>query len=185
MIASVIACGSSGKDWGAINYDLAIGVNDMYKFGRYPDWLVVVNMPSKFEGQRLRTIQVTHPARFLTHSVRAWKQKSVSNPEYIKNLTGFHQRVTMIRKGFIYTSKTSPIVAMSLAYNAGANEILLWGVDFKDHSKYREGTSAGNKEIAVYRKFIELLDKKGVKTYLGSSGSALEKWIPIYERVVQ
>lgn len=185
MVVSIIGCGSSGKDWANAHCDLSIGVNDMYKFGYHPDWLVVVNMPSKFEGQRLRTIQQTQPTRFLTHSIRAWAQKGVSKPEYIKNLTGFHTRVTMIRQGFIYTSKTSPIVAMSLAFNEGAKEVILWGVDFKDHSKYREGTSAGNKEIAVYRKFIELLDKKGVKTYLGSSGSALEKWIPIYERVVQ
>lgn len=185
MLISVVGCGASGNDWKTLPCNLSIGVNDMYKFGYHPDWLVVVNMPSKFEGQRLRTIQSTQPVKFLTHAVRAWKQKGVANPEYIKNLTGFHNRVSMLRKDYIYHSQTSPLIAMSLAYNAGATEIILWGVDFKDHSKYREGTSAGNKEIAVYRKFIELLDKKGVKTYLGSSGSALEKWIPIYERVVQ
>lgn len=183
MIVSVIGCGSSGKDWKTLPCNLSIGVNDMYKFGHSPDWLVVVNMPRKFESERLRNITATKPKRFLTHAVRAWSQHIRNKElEYLKNMTNFHSRVTLFRPNYIYTSQTSPIVAMSLAYNAGAKEIILWGVDFRDHSKYREGTTAGDREIKVYQHFISLLEKKGIKVYLGSPGSALDKFVPVYKK---
>lgn len=184
MRASIIACGSSAQNWYNVPCDLSIGCNDMCKFGVHPDWLVVVNMPGKFEAvknggvNRLKTIIYTRPERFLTHSVKSWV-KWFPKAEYIKNRAAFHERAKTLQKGFNYTSNTSPIIAMSLAVNAGATELILWGIDMKDHRDYSEGTKDGNKEIKIYTKFIELLEKKGVKVYLGSGGSALEKYVPI------
>lgn len=184
MRVSIVACGSSARDWDKVPCDLSIGCNDMYKFGIHPDWLVVVNMPGKFEAvkngnvNRLKTIIETKPKRFLTHAIKPWQQW-FPKAEYIKNRAAFHERAKILQRGFNYTSKTSPMIAMSLGLNAGAAELVLWGVDMKDHRKYAEGTATGNKEITVYLRFIELIEKKGMRVYLGSGGSALEKYVPI------
>lgn len=186
MRVSIVACGSSARDWHKLPVDLSIGVNDMYKFGHHPDWLVVVNMPHKFGSQknngidRLKIIHATKPKRFLTHSVKNWN-KAFPKAEYIKNLAAFHVRAKTIQKGFVYCANTSPIIAMSLGFNTGATEIVLWGVDMESHHTYRNGTSRGNKEIDLYLKFIECLERKGVKVYLGSEQSVLSKWIPVIQ----
>lgn len=71
---------------------------------------------------------------------------------------------------------------MSLAYNMGATEIVLWGVDFKTHHRYREGQQYFLGEMRQYQTFIQALEKVGVKVYLGAEGSALGKIVPIWTK---
>lgn len=174
MIASVIGLGHTAKDWYKTPCDLSIGVNDSARFGKDPDQLVLINFERKFTPERLKLIKSTK-AKVWTHT-STWK-KHFPQAEVIR-LTPF---VFGIHKGLIYCSKTSPFVAISLAWRQGAKDIILWGVEFLNHKSYRKGTKHGDFEVKQYLKFIEQLKKHGVRVWLGTNGSAFDNLIPVYE----
>lgn len=176
MTTAIIACGSSAQHWGKQQFDLSIGVNDCYKHGYQPDQLVIVNFPSKFDKQRMDTILKTRPKKVFTHTVQ-WK-KHFSNVEllHLSPFTGY------VRDNMIYSSKTSPMVAISLALKQGAREIVLFGVDFKNHKAYSDSNKNGVHEIATYLKFFKRIEEKGVKISLGAKETAFDNHLPLYEK---
>jgi hypothetical protein len=174
MIVSVIGCGSSAQHWHKVPVDLSIMVNDAYKFGHQPDQLVVINFERKFTPQRLAIIKATKPKRMFTHTA-TWK-KHFPEAEVIR-LSPFNG---YIRKGMIYKSKTSPIVAMSLAVNQHATDIILFGVDFLNHKSYSNNTKHGQFEISNYLKFFDQLNKMNIKVWRGSAGSAFDNNLPLW-----
>lgn len=178
MIVSIIACGDSARDWFKTPCDLSIGVNDAFKFGAQPDQLVIINFERKFTHERLKTILATRPTKVWTHT-STW-QKHFNNA-VVMRLTTFSGYV---RDGLIYSSKTSPIVALSLAVKQGATEIILWGIDMLTHKTYRKGTKDGDYEIKNYLKFIEQIKKRGIKVYRGADNTAFDLYLPLYENVL-
>lgn len=178
MTVSVIACGNSAQDWHKVPCDLSIMVNDGFKFGAQPNQLVLINFQRKFDKQRLDTILKTRPEKVWTHT-STW-QKHFSNAVIMK-LTTFNG---YLRDGLIYSSKTSPMVAVSLAVKQHATEIILWGIDFLNHKSYRKGTKDGDFEIKNYLKFFEEIRKRGIKVYRGADGSAFDLYLPLYEKVL-
>lgn len=176
MIISVVACGQSAQDWFKTPCDLSIGCNDMLKFGAHPDQLVVINFQRKFTPERLKTILSTRPKKVWTHT-STW-QKHFSNAVVIK-LSPFNG---FVRDGLIYSSKTSPMVAMSLAVKQGATEIIIWGVDFLTHPAYKTGTKSGDFEVKNYLRFFEQLNKRGIKVWRGADGSVFDSQLPIYQK---
>lgn len=177
MTIAIVASGESAKDWWKTPHDLSIGVNDCLKHGHDVDQLVIVNFPRKFTPDRMKSI-LKSKAKVWTHT-SAWRAH-FPKAEIIR-LSPF---AGYVRKGHIYCSKTSPIVAISLAVIAGAKDIILWGCDYKSHANYRQGTKAGNHEISVYQKLFEGLNKIGVNVWLGAQGSALNLplWTDIQEK---
>jgi len=173
MIASIVGCGPSGANWWKrIKEDVAYGVNDCYKWGMGVHKLIIVNGPNQFAPSRLDTIKSIETPEFCTHAPKAWSA-------YFKDTTWLTLREFYghrLHKGFIYKSKTSPFVAMSLAADDGATEINLFGVDFNDHHIYRKGTKAGDHEMSKYARYAELLSEKGVKVRV-TKESALSKFI--------
>ncbi|HXR80739.1 MAG TPA: hypothetical protein VN763_07475, partial [Saprospiraceae bacterium] len=127
MISQVIGCGASGKDWFNTPSDLSIGCNDCSKFGKDTDWLVVVNR--HFTPEREKIILESKPKKLITH-LQHWK-KHFPQAEVIR----MQQFGKHLKKGHVYSSKTSPFIAVSLAFNAGANDIILHGVDLIDHKE--------------------------------------------------
>lgn len=178
MTISVIGCGESAREWYKTPCDLSIGVNDMFKFGAQPNQLVLINFQRKFDKQRLDTILKTRPEKVWTHT-STW-QKHFSNAVIMK-LTTFNG---YLRDGLIYSSKTSPMVAVSLAVRQQATEIILWGCDFKDHSTYRTGTKDGDYEVKTYLKFFQEIQKRGIKIWLGANGSAFDLYLPLYDKAI-
>jgi hypothetical protein len=178
MVASVIGCGSSAQHWGKQQFDLSIGVNDCYKHGYQPDQLVIVNFPSKFDKQRMDTILKTRPKKVFTHTVQ-WK-KHFSNVEllHLSPFTGY------VRDNMIYSSKTSPMVAISLALKQGATDIVLYGVDFTNHKMYRKGQKHGDHEITQYLKFFKRIQEKKINVWLGAEGSCFDNHLPMYQSVL-
>jgi len=173
MRCDIVACGSSAKHWNGSGY--SIGVNDSFKWGHKINDLIVVNHPGKFsnEPDRFKTIVESKPDRFISHT---WMWKA-HFPDMIKiHPSKYHVR---IRQGNYYSSVTSPFVAISHAFNIGAKEIVLWGVDFIDHRYYKKGTKEQSREVDNYRRFIQALERHGVKCYLGADGSALN--LPIWK----
>lgn len=177
MIVSIVACGLSAQEWFKTPCDLSIGCNDMLKFGAQPDQLVIINFERKFTPDRLKTILSTRPKKVWTHT-STWT-KHFSNAVVIK-LSPFNG---FVRDGLIYSSKTSPLVALSLAVRQGATEIIIWGIDFISHAAYRKGTKTGDFEVKAYLRFFEQLTKRGIKVWRGAEGTAFDLQLPIYERV--
>lgn len=176
MTASIIGCGSSGQDWHKVPVDLSIGVNDCLKHGAHPDQLVLINFERKFTHDRLKTILATRPKKVWTHT-STWK-KHFSNAEVIK-LSPFNGYVR-VNNGLTYCSKTSPLVALSLAVSQGAKEIIIWGIDFKNHASYRQGTKNGDFEVKTYLRFFDQLASQGIKVYRGADGTAFDSVLPLY-----
>lgn len=174
MTTAIIGCGQSAQHWGESKFDLSIGCNDAGKWGYSLDQLVIVNFKSKFDKTRLETILKTKAKVFIHTST--WK-KDIPSANTIK-LTLFNGKV---RDGFIYHSKTSPFVAISLAVKQGANDIVLYGIDMLNHKAYRQGTRAGDYEIKTYLKFFEELKKQGVRVWLGTTGSCFDNVLPLFK----
>lgn len=174
MTTAIIGAGESARYWGRNQFDLSIGVNDCFKFGYQPDQLVLINFERKFNPQRLKTILATRPQKVWTHT-STWK-RHFSNAEVIKlcPFNGF------VRNGLIYSSKTSPLVALSLAVIQGASEIIVFGIDMLNHPSYRQGTKQGDHEIKIYLKFFEQLEKRGIKVWRGAHGSVFDSALPLY-----
>ncbi len=163
MVAAVIGCGPSAIHWDPFKCERSFGVNDA--IGKFPkfgfDHLIVVNGPHKFTNGRLATIINTPQFEFHTNAIGSWGQY-FPNGKQIK-ITEFHDGIKVLRGHLIYHSKTSPIIAMSMAFNAGADHINVFGADFNDHPHFRKGMKEGDREIKLYAKFGELLDKQGCK----------------------
>lgn len=179
MICSIVACGDSAKDWFKVPCDLSIGVNDCLKFGHQVDYLVVVNSPVKFKADRLETIKNSKPKRFYCHDSN-WKKWFKDVHQYI----GMRPFITVYRKGRVYSTKTSPFVAITLAVKEGATEIILWGVDFINHHKFSPGKHRDfDKEFDNYRMLFEQMEKEGIKVWLGNENSSFKGHLKLYHSV--
>ncbi len=185
MTVSIVACGPSAKEWYKTPCDLSIGVNDCVKFGRQVDWLCVVNAPDKFTPKakngwtdRLFTITSSKPKKFLCHNTQ-WK-KWFPEAEML-HLQPFRGSVKRFRIVFrIASSKTSPFVAMNIAFHEGAKDIILWGVDFLNHPVMTDKLL--ERELIEYQRLFEALEGKGVRCWVGNDQTVLTKYLPIYNQ---
>jgi hypothetical protein len=172
MIVSIVACGESAKHWFNTRCDISIGVNDCVKFGHEVDWLVVVNSPLKFKGGRLQTITRSKPKRFLCHNSN-WNAH-FPNTELL-TLKPFSGSVLKDR---VYKSMTSPFVAITLAFNAGATDIILFGIDFLNHPNVKDKLLKS--ELKEYKRLFDSLESKGVKVWLGNDQTVLKEYLPVW-----
>lgn len=172
MIATILGCGSSGKEW--VRRGMVVGSNDCGKWGRPVDVLVLANSIHKF-GDRIKTIK-KHEGEVFATTQKYWKEvfPRVQGIKY----TAF---VSHIRKGMIYSARTTPIICCSLAIKLGATELILYGVDMLNHKVFARGTKRGNHEIATYVNFFKACEKIGVKVFLGATGTAFDNNLPLYE----
>lgn len=175
MTVAVVGCGNSAHKWGQHKHDLSIGVNDAFKWGYPLDQLVVINFQRKFTPARMRIILATNAPKVWTHT-STWHGKFPH--AVIIKLTPFNGNV---RNDLIYCSKTSPMVAMSLAVRQGARDLVIYGVDMLNHPAYRAGTKHGDYEIKNYIKFFQQLNKRGVNIFRGADGSAFDAVLPLYK----
>lgn len=189
---TIVGCGDSAKDWEPNGY--SIGVNDCWKFGKPTDALLICNRPQQFSQERLTTILNSKPKHFFCDSSN-WKdhfdyfRQGSKNKKIFSNYPGFSSPRMMQWSGTLYPatvfySNTSPIIAITLAYNLGAKEIILWGVDFRNHHMYHDNSPATKSEVKVYLEVFECLREKGVSIYRGADGSVFDNLIPMYERAV-
>lgn len=169
---SIIGCGQTAKDW--IPRGHSIGVNDAWKWGKPTDSLLCCNRPTNFNQDRLRVITGSKPKTFYSHKAY-W---SYAFPEYEKlNIVCWYG--TLYRPQ-VYFANTSPFIAMSLAFHLGAKEIILWGVDLKDHNIWHEDNPETKKEVGRYMELIREMELQGCKVYLGAKGTAFDELIPIW-----
>ena len=168
MKINIIGCGETAQLWDGQGY--SIGVNDCWKYHK-TNGLVVVNSPAKFERDRLDIIVRSEPDTFYSH-LKGWKLHFPAMKEIKMNHWNGHSK--SIRNGRIFHSRTSPLIAMSIAFNMGAKELVLWGVDFRTHKIYKEGTKNTINEIKQYETFCQALEEHGCKVYAGAEGTGLK-----------
>jgi hypothetical protein len=163
---TVLACGASGAAWDGNDY--CIGVNDCLKFGKPVNALVCVN--SSFEPDRMRIIKNTVAKDGFYSQLNFWQ----GHPDFRRLQT--HPFKHRIDHNVIYHSKTSPLIAVSLAAHLGHKEIVMYGVDFDNHPIVKDDLLA--REVETYLEFIRLLRLKGVNVYIGENVGAFRGHLP-------
>lgn len=179
MIAAVIGLGSTAKDWFNNPHDFSISVNDGAKWGKDPDYLVLIDSKVNFknEPERLETIRKTKAKKVFCHGP-TWKEFF---PDYeLIRLQGFNK---YLKKGHVYCSKSSPFVAASICFNMGAKDIVLFGVDFQNHHSLSPGTKVFDYEMRNWQKFAIKLRENGSGLYVSSNESQLSQFLPVWSNV--
>jgi len=179
MKINIIGLGSTSKYWDGVGP--SIGVNDMKRLGFDPTYLLIVNTPSQFAPDRMEYIKATKPHKFYTDQPNTWGKLFPSIPviQINSRIWANSNKLQKISRNYLYHSKTSPFLAISMAFAWGFNEIILWGVDMVDHHRYKPGEGAFLNEYASYKSFCASLKEAGCNVYLGHEGSNL-KFLPIY-----
>lgn len=172
MTFTIIASGDSAKDWQP--HGTCIGVNDAFKFGQAFHYLLICNRPEQFSKERMAVIKKTPHERFYCNKSN-W---SLIFPNWIKvNLVTWYG---LLRPKQVYSSQTSPFIAISLAYTLGATRIILYGVDFHNHSTFNDSNPQTKREIETYLSLFKELKELGVEVCLGAKGSAFDGELPVY-----
>lgn len=175
MLVNIIGCGETAALWNGTGY--SIGVNDCEKTGKPVQNLILINWPESFKEERLQVI-----LKFKGHVFT----DDICDDAWAKHFPGlqvlpmrrYHNGT--ITPGRIYHADTSPIVAMSLAAKWGAKKLVLWGVDFNTHHRYKPGgTSNFGHEMKRYVDYANELRRSGCKVFVGSSESFLSRHLPL------
>jgi hypothetical protein len=170
MTIDIVACGQSAQNWD--KHDYSIGVNDSWKWGKPTDALLICNSPARFTPERIKTITSSTPKIFYSH-----------RPDWV-NWFPVWEKLNLVtwygtlHKHQIYSSDSSPFIAMSLAYRLGATQIILWGVDFIDHPNFKPDSA--RHEVSKYLELIDALNSKGVEVFVGAEGGLLAKYLDVF-----
>lgn len=174
MTYHILGCGKTTAKYDG--HGISIGVNDCFRYGHKPNMLVICNHKTKFPADRLKMILDTRPVTLYTNC-NSWDKDFRHNVMVkLRSWDGILRH----EPDRLQCAQTSPFIAMSLAYNLGATKLVLWGVDFIDHSTFSKGNSQTPMELRMYRGFIEELRRNGIKTYLGAPGSLLEEFLTVH-----
>jgi hypothetical protein len=171
MIISVVACGASAEGWYNTPCEISIGCNDVLKFGKNTDWLVVINR--KFPPDREAIIKASEPKTLFT-TIDYWKKQFPLHSSL--RLQRFSKHV---KKGHVYSSKTSPFVALSLAFNAGAKDVILFGVDLVNHNVIKD--KLRDYELRQFDRFCREIAAQGTRVWVSSKESSLSKFLPVWK----
>lgn len=147
MTAHVIGCGESGKHWPEFwkEGDISLGVNDAGKWGKEFDYLFLIdNMLNFLDEPDRRAIISMSKAKIVTLG-HSWKP--IFKDYEVVKVQPFTKRLI---KGKLYHSQTSTFVAACYAFNLGATEIILHGVDLNTHKTFSKGKRATDLEVRQY-----------------------------------
>lgn len=170
MVCHVLGLGESIKDFK--EYDgYRIGVNDIYRH-TYCDRVIVVNDFRKLL-ERKHYIDTCRPLDGLWSQLRCWE----SHAEYRK--LKFQAWNGVFKDKTVFFGKSSPFIALTMAYSMGFKEIVLWGVDMVTHELIKDKTKVV--EMNNFSTFISHIEKRGVKVFKGSDYSHLK--LPIWQSV--
>lgn len=140
-----------------------IGVNDIYRH-TWCDRVVVINSFEKLP-ERKRFITECRPKDGLWSHMKLFE----SHPSFQKLRYSTWNHVFSERK--IFSGKSSPFVAMTMALTLGFKEIVLWGVDLKTHKGIIGKTKLV--ELNNFDQYCKASKKIGVSIFKGSDYSEL------------
>ena len=153
-----------------------IGVNDIWKHHK-TDYVVCVDVPKRFDKDRLKTIIDCKPHEFYTCYPKDWNG--------LRNNTGLKLAPirgsvgTLTDRNQICFSNNSAFVATVMAYHLRAKRIILHGVDFTGHKNLSDPIIQRS-AIDHFVKLFFALNKWGVNLMVGSKESLLSTKMPIW-----
>lgn len=127
---AVLGLGTSLADFKVEDFDLSVGVNDIWRFVN-TDVVVCLDYPKAFTADRWRYIEGCKPKAFYSQIV-----DYDVRPDFVKiNLApGYPDGGCNINTNFLQKSFCSPFVAVQIAWKYHfADEIHLFGVDMTNH----------------------------------------------------
>jgi hypothetical protein len=130
MKIAILGLGPSLKNFNAPDFDLSIGVNDIWRYVK-TDVVVCLDYPNIFPHDRLKVINECKPKAFYSQIV-AWDTR----PDFVKInfLPGYPDNFVQFETPTLHKSLCSPFVAAEIAYKYYfADEIHLFGVDLIGH----------------------------------------------------
>ena len=128
-MVAILGLGDSLKEYQP-EYDLAIGVNDIWRYVK-TEVIVVLDYEKVFTPERLKVIKESKPTAFYSQIVN-WDYR----PDFkkIDLIPGYPDRLVDLEIAGFYKSFCSPFVAVQIAYKIyGSEEIHLFGVDLTNH----------------------------------------------------
>lgn len=177
MTIHVVASGETGSKWDGIGP--SIGCNDAAKWGHKLDFLLLLNGPNQFQYSRLETIIKSTPKKVYTNMPSVWEKYFPNcNRVFLRRWSAGDK----LNPNYTYHSGTSPFVAISLAYSWGFNKIVLWGVDLVNHERFGIGKTKHFQELQKFRTFAQALKEKDVKVFIGSRGTAMDSFLPVWDK---
>jgi hypothetical protein len=155
MKIAILGLGSSIKEFDPKEFELSIGVNDIWKYHK-TDAVVCLNKPKEFTQDRLKIINESTPKVFYSQMV-IWDVR----PDFVKIdiLPGYPDRICSLDGPGFNKSYCSPFIAVQIAFKYYfATEIHLFGVDLIDHP-FLDRTLCGKIKIHFQNLKIALLAK--------------------------
>jgi hypothetical protein len=168
----VCGCGQSLNQLQRPEEFVTIGVNDVgRKF--QPDYLVVVNPPHQFAGDRFRYVEGSQ-AKFIFTQL----DLGLAKENVVKFTLGTQGGTDFSNPDVLHYTQNSPYVALCLAIHMGARRIGLLGVDFtNDHFFGPTGVHSLASQLTVidqqYRRLYDAARARGVEIYNLSETSRL------------
>ncbi len=156
-----------------------IGVNDIFKYHNV-DYLVCIDLPTRFKKDRLKTILNSTPQKFFTHHYSEWRPL-VNNLQGL-NMSAGNDFSKLDKNDIIIHSNNSVFVACVLAYKMGATEIIIYGSDFNTHPNFDE--QAIKTALRHFKNLYNELKKRGVNLFVCTSESKLSNVLPIWKPVL-
>jgi hypothetical protein len=152
-----------------------IGVNDIYR--HYPvDHLLIMDHIDTFTPERLEIIKNSKPKKtysnfdewsFMPNFFQIGLNPTPGSCAYLGYISVLPRHVD------------STFTAVALAYCLGAKEIIMYGVDFKEHSSLM----AYEEQILLcYANMLAALRKRGIKLFIASGKSLLAQVLPVHEK---
>ena len=161
----VCGCGRSLNDLPDPRRGVTIGVNDV---GRLfdPTYLVVLNPPSQFAGDRFRHVQESRARALFTQLDD--RQLGARHPCLVRFRLGRRGGTDVSAPDSLPYTRNSPYVAVCLAAFMGARRIGLIGVDLTDHHFFADtGRHSLSRELAgidrEYGALAAALARRGVE----------------------
>lgn len=168
----VCGCGSSLSSFIRPERFRTIGVNDVGRLFQ-PDYLVVVNRPHQFSGDRYRFVEESGARAIFTQL-----KLDLPRQHVVPFRLGQRGGVEVSDPGALPYTRNSPYVAMALAMYMGARRIGVIGVDFTDHHFFgATGRHPLTRELAridgEYRRLYEECCRRGIEVFNLSGESRL------------
>ena len=172
MTAHIVGCGESGKHWPEFwkEGDISLGVNDAGKWGKDLDYLFLIDNILNFRNEPERIAEIRKSKAKIVTLGHSWKPL-FKDYEVVK-VQPFTKRLI---KGKLYHSQTSTFVAACYAFNLGATEIILHGVDLNTHKIFSAGKRATDLEIRQYVALSAIMESHGCILWVSSRESQLSK----------
>ncbi|HEX5883076.1 MAG TPA: glycosyltransferase [Pyrinomonadaceae bacterium] len=168
----VCGCGESLNELSEPERFITIGVNDV---GRrfHPNYLVVVNPPHQFSGDRFTYVQNSE-----ADYVFSQLNLSLVRDNLVRFDLGASGGTDLSNPNVLHYTQNSPYVALCLAVHMGATRIGLIGVDFTDHHFFAAtGTHSLLPQLPVideqYKNLYDAIRARGVEVFNLSSASRL------------